>query len=134
MRPARWRATFRPARMRCSPLLAALPLLVTACKRPAPADEGVALSPRAEQGKALFSTHCAACHAPSTKLVGPPLTEMASLYATDPEGIVRWAVTPGRKRTDVPPMPSFRGMRTSDLADVAQYIIEAGTAAGKQRP
>ncbi|MGK3996659.1 c-type cytochrome [Sorangium sp. So ce1024] len=122
--------------MRWSPLLAALPLLVAACQRSSPADEGVALSPQAQKGKALFSTLCASCHAPSTKLVGPPVSEMASLYATDPEGIVRWAVTPGRKRTDVPPMPSFRGVRTSDLADVAQYIIEAGTAAanGKQRP
>ncbi|AUX39216.1 cytochrome-c oxidase [Sorangium cellulosum] len=120
--------------MRCSPILAALPLLAAACKGSAPADEGVALSPRAAQGKALFSTLCASCHAPSAKLVGPPLSEMAGLYATDPEGIVRWAVNPGRKRTDVPPMPSFRGVRESDLADVAQYIIEAGTAAGKQRP
>lgn len=123
---------FRPARMTRPPILAALLLLVAACKGPAP-DEGVALSPQAAKGKALFSTLCASCHAPAAKLVGPPLSEMAALYATDPEGIVRWAVTPGRKRADAPPMPSFRGVRESDLADVAQYIIEAGTAAGKQQ-
>ncbi|WP_438008703.1 cytochrome c [Sorangium sp. So ce321] len=120
--------------MRWSPLLAALPVLAAACTRTAPADEGIALSPQAAKGKALFSTHCATCHAPAARVVGPPLSEIAGLYATDPEGIVRWAVEPGRKRTDVPPMPSFRGMRASDLADVAQYIIEAGTAAGKQKP
>ncbi|WP_437797044.1 c-type cytochrome [Sorangium sp. So ce693] len=120
--------------MRWSSILAALPLLAAACDRPAPADEAARLSPRAEKGKALFSTHCAACHAPSAKLVGPPLSEIASLHGANPEAIVRWAVSPGRKRTDVPPMPSFRGVRESDLADVAQYMIEAGNAAGKQRP
>ncbi|WP_437590501.1 c-type cytochrome [Sorangium sp. So ce1000] len=120
--------------MKWSPILAALLLLAPACKRPDPAEEAVALSPQAAKGKAMFSTLCAACHAPSTKLVGPPLSEIAGLYRTDPAGIVRWAVTPGRKRADVPPMPSFRGVRESDLADIAQYIIEAGTAAGKQGP
>jgi cytochrome c len=120
--------------MKWSPFLAALLLLAPACTRPDPAEQAVALSPRAAKGKAMFSTHCAACHAPAAKLVGPPLSEIAGLYRTDPDAIVRWAVNPGRKRTDLPPMPSFRGVRESDLADVAQYIIEAGTAAGKQGP
>jgi cytochrome c len=77
-------------------------------------------------GEKIFSTTCAACHAVDRVLVGPPLTEIAQLYSTDAEGIVRWANNPGKKRQGFPQMPAFR-MGDDKLRAVADYMIQLGT-------
>jgi cytochrome c len=84
--------------------------------------EQVRMSP----GEKIFSTTCSACHAVDRVLVGPPLQEIAQLYAQDPEGIVRWTSNPGKKRPGFPRMPAFP-MGEQKLRAVADYMIQLGS-------
>lgn len=74
-------------------------------------------------GAQLFQTRCASCHAMDSRLVGPPLVEAAQIYAGNPGGIVAWALAPGRRRADYPPMPP-QDLPRDDLLQIAQYILE----------
>lgn len=84
----------------------------------------VAAEPSAEQ---LF-INCAACHAPNTRLVGPPLTEIAKIYAGNPEGIVAWAKAPGKKRPELPQMPPFAHLGEANLRRIAELMLEKAAA------
>ncbi|RYD37546.1 MAG: cytochrome C [Verrucomicrobiaceae bacterium] len=75
-----------------------------------------------ETPEQLFAT-CAACHAPDSKLVGPSLREIASIYPGNPGGIVTWAMAPGKKRPDSPQMPSFAHLGEDKLRVIADYIL-----------
>lgn len=95
-------------------------------------DEGDAqLSP----GEKVFKLSCASCHALDKRLVGPPLTEIAQLYAKNPAGIIAWVKNPGKKRPDFPPMPPIK-MSDSKYIAVAQYILDvaAGDKSAGQPP
>lgn len=76
------------------------------------------------KGAALFKQNCAACHAKDTKVVGPPMTEMVSIYKTNQDGLIAWIKEPGKKRPDAPQMPKF-GDRLSgdDIAEISKYIL-----------
>jgi cytochrome c len=76
----------------------------------------------AETPEQLFAT-CAACHAPDTRLVGPPLREIATIYRDNPAGIVTGARAPGKKRPDYPSMPSFAHLGDDKLKQIADYIL-----------
>lgn len=76
-------------------------------------------------GAALFRQTCGSCHAADRRLVGPPLTEVAKIYAGNPDGIVAWALNPGKKRPDYPQMPA-QTLSRADLAQVAGYMLETG--------
>lgn len=80
----------------------------------------------AETPEQLFAT-CAACHAPDTRLVGPPLNEIAEAYRGNPAGIVAWAKAPGKKRPDYPPMPPFAHLGDDKLKQIADYILATAT-------
>ncbi|SKB01782.1 cytochrome c [Prosthecobacter debontii] len=80
------------------------------------------VEPNAEQ---LFM-NCAACHAPDIKLVGPPLTEIAQIYAGNPDGIVTWAKSPGKKRPELPQMPPFAHLGDNSLRKIAELMLEKG--------
>jgi cytochrome c len=82
---------------------------------------------RVSPGEAVFRRVCSACHAPQTRLVGPPLSEIAQIYKGNPAGIVSWAKNPGKKRADYPPMPP-QALPDPDLAAVADYILGPGLA------
>lgn len=81
----------------------------------------------AATGEALFRTSCSACHGATQRVVGPPLTEIARLYADNPGGIVTWARAPGKKRADFPQMPSFAQLGDDTLSLIAAYMIERGS-------
>ena len=85
----------------------------------------------ARGGEGTFHNYCAVCHAVSFKLVGPPLTEIAQLYAGKPEGIVAWAKAPGRKRPGFPQMPAFaRVLSEAELGQVAGFMLKTGGGEG----
>lgn len=77
-------------------------------------------------GQKVFETVCSGCHAVDKTLVGPPLTEIATIYANNPAGIVAWAKAPGRKRPGVPPMPPFASLPAGQLEAVAEYMLQLG--------
>ncbi|MFM2417628.1 MAG: hypothetical protein RL385_2351 [Pseudomonadota bacterium] len=92
---------------------------------------------RASRGESLGETHfkatCSGCHAVDKKLVGPSLVEIAEIYASDPEGIVRWAKQPGQKREGAR-MPSMAIVGDTKLAAIAKYMLEAGKQGDSSAP
>jgi cytochrome c len=76
-------------------------------------------------GQQIFENTCSACHAVDRVLVGPPVLEIARIYAGDPEGIVRWTSAPGRRRAGFPVMPAFK-MGEQKLSAVAEYMLQVG--------
>jgi len=78
-------------------------------------------------GEEVFM-NCAACHAPQVKLVGPSLTEIAKLYASNPDGIIAWAKAPGKKRPDFPQMPPMAHLGEANLRKVAEFMLKKGAA------
>jgi cytochrome c len=76
------------------------------------------------KGAALFAQNCSACHARDTKVVGPPITEMASIYGNNTEGLKQWIKSPGKKRADAPQMPAFGNkISEDDLTEISNYIL-----------
>ncbi|MBK7536141.1 MAG: c-type cytochrome [Myxococcales bacterium] len=87
---------------------------------------GVPAAGAAPDGAALFASSCSGCHAKDTRLVGPPLTEIAQVYQGNPAGIVAWAKAPGKKRADMPPMPAMAAVGDANLRAIAEYMLKAG--------
>jgi len=82
-------------------------------------------------GQVAFQNNCAGCHGVDKKIVGPPLTEIATIYSNNPAGIVTWARAPGKKRPEAPQMPPFASIGDAKLKSVAEYMLEAGGKARK---
>lgn len=76
--------------------------------------------------RTLFEQNCAGCHGVNTKIVGPPLTEIAIIYQGNPRGIVAWAKAPGRKRKDGASMPAMEHIGEEKLAKIADYMLTTG--------
>lgn len=85
-----------------------------------------AMPPATAQTPEQLFMNCAICHALDKKLVGPPLTEIAKLYAGNPDGIVTWARAPGKKRPEYPQMPPFAHLGDSSLRQIAELMITKG--------
>jgi cytochrome c len=81
-----------------------------------------ALGPVAK-GASLFKSNCSICHQKDTKLVGPPITEMVSIYKNNVSGLEQWIKAPGKKRPDYPQMPTLSQLSDADRANLAQYIL-----------
>jgi cytochrome c len=80
-------------------------------------------------GERIFTGTCSACHALDRVLVGPPLREIAALYAGNPAGIAAWTANPGRKREGFQAMPAFK-LGEEKLLAVAEYMLERGEGGG----
>jgi len=81
-------------------------------------------------GRSLFEATCSGCHGIDHRIVGPPLTEIAKIYGSNPSGIVVWARAPGKKREGFPQMPPFASLGDTKLGAIAKYMVEAGSGAG----
>ncbi|TDU81036.1 cytochrome c [Prosthecobacter fusiformis] len=92
-------------------------------------NQNLSSTPPVQQTADQLFMNCAACHAPNIKLVGPPLTEIAEIYAGNPDGIVAWAKTPGKKRPELPQMPPFAHLGDESLRMIAELMLEKGKAA-----
>lgn len=85
-------------------------------------------------GEQIF-VNCAACHAVDHVLAAPSLEEVYSIYKDNPEGIVKWAENPGKKRPQFTQMPSFANLGEDKLELVAKYMLEqGGEAANSESP
>lgn len=77
----------------------------------------------ADLGKGVFNQYCAACHKTDVKLVGPPVTEMASIYKSNKADLQKWIKAPGKKRADAPQMPGFPQLSQTELEQLSEYIL-----------
>lgn len=75
------------------------------------------------KGAAIFQNNCSSCHKEKEKLVGPPITEMSSIYASNVEGLKQWIKAPGKKRPDYPQMPTLSQLTDDDRNELAKYIL-----------
>ncbi|WP_294350206.1 cytochrome c [uncultured Sphingobacterium sp.] len=75
------------------------------------------------KGAALFKQNCASCHKEKQRLVGPPVSEMATIYSSNERGLKAWIKAPGKKRADFPQMPGFPQLSEEDLSEIAKYIL-----------
>lgn len=76
------------------------------------------------KGALVFKQNCSACHAKAIKVVGPPITEMVSIYKGNDSGLKNWIKSPGKKRSDAPQMPAFGDKLTDDdLTELSKYIL-----------
>lgn len=75
-------------------------------------------------GGAIFKQKCGICHMQDTKLVGPPVTEMVSIYNGKVADLKNWIKQPGKKRADYPQMPSFKDqLSDEELNELTKYIL-----------
>jgi cytochrome c len=73
----------------------------------------------------IWETKCSVCHAQDIKLVGPPVTEMQQIYASNKAGLIQWIKAPGKKRAGYPQMPGFEGqISDDDLEKLAEYVLQ----------
>jgi cytochrome c len=77
----------------------------------------------ADLGKDIFNQYCAACHKTDVKLVGPPVSEMATIYKSSKADLQKWIKAPGKKRADAPQMPGFPQLSQSELEQLSEYIL-----------
>jgi cytochrome c len=90
----------------------------------AQAGENVSGLSDAERGQNVFNQYCASCHKADTKLVGPPVTEMASIYKDNKSALQKWIKNPGKKRADAIQMPGFESQLNQEQLDqLAEYIL-----------
>ncbi len=75
-------------------------------------------------GEQLFKNNCAVCHASNTRLVGPPMTEVASIYESNNDDLKKWIKKPGRKRMDYPAMTGFPQLTDQQLTDISEYVLK----------
>lgn len=75
------------------------------------------------KGAALFQQNCSGCHKEKEKLVGPPVTEMASIYANNTNALKKWIKAPGKKRPDYPQMPAFAQLGDDAINNIADYVL-----------
>ena len=78
-----------------------------------------------ETGEKLASTYCLACHQVDRKIVGPSFVEIAGIHRNNPQGIIDWAINPGKKRPDAIQMPSMSFLGEEKLKLIADYMLEA---------
>lgn len=74
-------------------------------------------------GAAVFQANCASCHKKEGRLVGPPVTEMVSIYQGDQPGLKKWIRQPGKKREGYPQMPGFPQLSEQELTILTDYIL-----------
>jgi len=75
------------------------------------------------KGAALFQTNCSGCHRKDEKLVGPPMTEMVTIYKDNINGLEAWIKKPGKRRPDFPQMPTLTQLSDADRQELAKYIL-----------
>lgn len=75
-------------------------------------------------GQSLFQNNCTVCHTATTRLVGPPMAELAPLYKENISGLKAWIKQPGRKRADYPQMTGFPQLSDEQLTELANFVLQ----------
>ncbi len=100
--------------------------LATRMRLAAGMDAGDSLTD-APTGRSIFVQNCKACHAYDRVIAAPPITEIYDIYKGNPDGIVRWARNPGKKREEFAQMQSFAHLGDEKLRLVADFLLQVGS-------
>lgn len=77
-----------------------------------------------ELGEQVFTQSCTGCHSQDAQLVGPPVKEMITIYSGDPEALMQWIRSPGKKRSHLPQMPAFGHLPEREIEGLAHFILK----------
>ena len=70
--------------------------------------------------------NCVACHLLDEVQVGPALVELAQIYPEESRDyFVEWCVNPGKKRPEMPQMPSMAHIPKDQLEEIHEYVLKA---------
>jgi len=75
-------------------------------------------------GPNVFKSSCSTCHDQTAALVGPPVTEMITIYGNKPEELKAWIKAPGKKRPEAPQMPGFPQLTDKEMEALVTYILK----------
>ena len=105
----------------------------------------VLAAPPEQQGKNIFATRCASCHAINKDLTGPALAGVDQRHTLD--WIINFVhssqtmVKAGDKQAvalfekfNKIPMPDHPDLKAEDIKDIVAYIKSAATAGGEKAP
>ncbi|MEP4077948.1 c-type cytochrome [Haloferula sp.] len=88
-----------------------------------------------EEAPAAFVANCQACHMLDQALVGPSMVELAELYPRkDRAKFLKWCIEPGRKRDQMPEMPSMAHIPEEELLEIYEYIKKVTIGVTKVKP
>lgn len=76
-----------------------------------------------EKGKLTYYSVCSGCHAYNSRLIGPPVTTIQTLYKNNPAGIAEYILKPVHKREDYPEMPPQNYLSEEARLAVAKYLL-----------
>jgi len=69
--------------------------------------------------------NCQACHLLADVQVGPSLVELAKLYpAESRDYFIEWCINPGKKRPEMPQMPSMAHLTKDQLGEIHDYVLK----------
>lgn len=77
----------------------------------------------ANAGEKVYATICSGCHASSSILIGPAVTEIRKKYENNPDGIATFAKAPKKVRANFPQMPSQAYLGDEKLLAAAKYML-----------
>lgn len=75
-------------------------------------------------GEQVFQQSCSGCHSQDVQVVGPPVKEMVTIYANNPEALKQWIRAPGKKRAQLPQMPAFGHLPERELDGLVHFILK----------
>ncbi len=79
-----------------------------------------------------FVANCQACHLLNQAVVGPSLVEISEIYPKVKQAeFIQWCVDPGKKRDEMPQMPSMAHIAKEELAQIHQYILDVSVGVEK---
>ncbi|MBK1828726.1 c-type cytochrome [Haloferula rosea] len=101
-----------------------------------PTDESPKLPAKeVKEPEAFFN--CKACHLPNDVQVGPSLVEIRTAYPAEKlDEFVEWCINPGKKRPEMPQMPSMAHIPKPELAEIHAHILKVtkGLKPPRKRP
>lgn len=70
-----------------------------------------------------FTNNCQVCHTLDRAVVGPSLVEISEIYPEkNRSDFISWCIEPGKKRYQMPQMPSMAHISEGELNNIFEYI------------
>ena len=76
-----------------------------------------------EKGRITYLSVCTGCHTWNTRIVGPPMAVIQTMYRDNVDGMVKYIKAPVKKWPGYPEMPPQAYMPDEVLFEVARYIL-----------
>lgn len=76
-----------------------------------------------DKGKLAYYGICAGCHAYNSRLIGPPVVELQSIYKDNPRAMAEFIRRPFKRRDDYPEMPPQGHLDEETRIAAARFLL-----------